>query len=248
MKDQERDRTHSEVAEFYNRVYHRDARWNDRIDRHLADLARRLAVRSGQRVLDIGCGTGDWLKACAEAGATVDGIDISESAVEVCRQRLPGGEFHCAPAEVLPFPDAHYDLVTCLGSLEHFLDQHGALREMVRVARPDARVLILVPNAGFPTYRLGLYRGTQQQSIRETIRPLEEWTAMLAECGLRVDERWRDLHMANAPWVLRRPYMMVPLRLLQLAALWVWPLGWQYQVYHLCRRASDGGVRHTPAA
>lgn len=229
------DCTHRDVADFYDHVYHRDASSDALPDRHLIGLAKRLGVKAGQKIVDIGCGTGEWLSVCADASAEIAGIDISMAAVEVCRQRLPGGVFHCGPAETLPFPDATFDLVTCLGSLEHFLDQPGALREMVRIAKPGARVLILVPNAGFLTYRLGLYRGTQQRQIRETIRPLEEWQAMFAESGLEVQQKWRDLHVANFRWITRKPLAMIPLRLVQVAALAVWPVAWQYQVYHLCR-------------
>jgi SAM-dependent methyltransferase len=149
---------------------------------------------------------------------------------------MPGGEFHTGPAEILPFPDGRYDLVTCLGSLEHFLDQPAALAEMVRVMKPRGKVVILVPNAGFLTYRLGLYKGTQQQAVRETIRPLSEWQEMLNASGLVVKERWKDLHVLNKRWIFRAPWSLMPLRLLQAIALTFWPLHWQYQVYHLCER------------
>ena len=166
----------------------------------------------------------------------MSGIDISSRAIEVCRKRMPTGEFEIGPAETLPFSDDQFDLVTCLGSLEHFLDQPGALREMARVTGERGRVLILVPNAGFLTYRLGLYRGTHQQTIRETIRTLDEWQRMFSSAGLDVIDRWRDLHVLDRSWILRPPRLVVPIRLMQALALAVWPLQWQYQVYHLCTK------------
>jgi SAM-dependent methyltransferase len=228
------DDEHAKIARFYDRIYYRDARAGAHPSAHMKRLADRLRIVPRQKLLDVACGTGDWLLAAATQGATVSGIDISERAIGVCRKRLPEGAFHVGPAESLPFPDRQFDLVTCLGSLEHFLDQPQALKEMVRVAKPEARVLILVPNAGFPTYRLGLYRGTHQQAVRETIRSLDEWRRMFEEAGLAVADRWKDLHILSKAWMLRPPRHMIPLRLLQGGALRVWPLAWQYQVYHLC--------------
>jgi len=232
---------HERVAKFYDDVYYKGAEAGASPSTHLKKLSTRLGVSSGWSVLDVACGAGDWLAVAAAKGATVSGIDISERAVSICRQRMPDGEFRTGPAEGLPFPDCTYDLVTCLGSLEHFLDQPAALAEMVRVMKPNGKVVILVPNAGFLTYRLGLYKGTQQQAIRETIRPLSEWQQMLNASGLTVKERWKDLHVLDKRWIIRAPWTLIPFRLLQVLALTVWPLHWQYQVYHLCERISEGG-------
>lgn len=105
---------------------------------------------------------------------------------------------------------------------------------MVRVAKPDAQLLILVPNSGFLTYRLCLYRGTLQQAACETIRSLDEWARMFRDCGIDIHERWKDLHVLDREWIVRPPWRMVLPRLLQALALLVWPLDWQYQVYHRC--------------
>lgn len=83
-------------------------------------LADQLRLVPGQQVLDVACGVGGWLEIAASRGATISGIDISERAIDICRQRLPEGEFQVGPAETLPFPDRRFDLITCLGSLEHF--------------------------------------------------------------------------------------------------------------------------------
>lgn len=234
MSSQDPAATHRQVADFYDEVYYqKDADQVPQPSRHLQRLAARL-VHPGQQILDVACGRGEWLAAVSERDVRVSGIDISKCAIETCRKYLPQGHFEIGPAESLPFPDNHFDLVTCLGSLEHFLDQPAALKEMVRVVHPGGRVLVLVPNAGFLTYRLGFFRGTQQQTIRETIRPLSEWSAMLNTAGLQVIERWKDLHVLNRSWIFRPPHSLIPVRLAQALALLIWPLSWQYQVYHLC--------------
>jgi len=231
------DNGHREIARFYDSVYHRDSGTIESPSRHLVKLGERLGKVAGQKALDVACGTGAWLQVLSQNGATVSGIDISERAIESARCRVPKGDFRVGVAEALPFDTNVFDIVTCLGSLEHFIDQPGALREMVRVAKPDATFLILVPNAGFLTYRLGLYRGTQQKLVRETIRSLAEWNQMLTEAGIEVVDRWRDLHVLDRRWLFRAPPYLVPFRLFQALALAVWPLNWQYQVYHLCRLA-----------
>lgn len=232
---------HQQVARFYDEVYYRDAKQISPPSYHLVRLANRLGIKPEQKILDVACGVGNWMEIAASKGATISGIDISERAIDICRQRLPEGEFHVGPAETLPFSDRQFDLITCLGSLEHFLDQPGALKEMVRVAKPDAKLLILVPNAGFLTYRLQLYSGTHQQAVRETIRSLEEWRGMFDQAGLEIVDRWKDLHVLNRSWIVRPPWYLIPLRFAQALALAIWPLDWQYQVYHHCALNKNTG-------
>jgi ubiquinone/menaquinone biosynthesis C-methylase UbiE len=228
---------HKKVAEFYNNVYYKDASTHtcNEPSRHLYRLAERIGVKPGNQVLDIACGTGDWLQVVAGRNGVPSGIDISNEAIRVCQQRLENGIFEVGVAEKLPFSNNSFDIVTCLGSLEHFLDQGAALREMVRVAKHDARVVILVPNSGFLTHRLGLYKGTHQVAVRETLRTISEWQQMFTEQGLNIEQRWKDLHVLNTSWINRPPYYLAPLRFLQAIMLLVWPLHWQYQIYHLCR-------------
>jgi ubiquinone/menaquinone biosynthesis C-methylase UbiE len=233
--DQNRiDLDHREVARFYDEVYYQNASGKAKPSNDLLRLANRLDLRPRQKVLDIACGTGNWLDVASTNGLDVAGIDISSRAIEICRERMPGGQFHVGQAESLPFDTCSFDLVTCLGSLEHFLDQPAALLEMKRVVKPGGRLVILVPNAGFLTHRLGLYRGTHQQAVKETIRTLDTWGDMFQAAGLEVTDRWRDLHILEYGWIVRPPWLMVLPRLIQALALPIWPLSWQYQVFHLC--------------
>jgi len=229
------DRDYGLIREYYDRQYYRDSRVGEKIPGHYRRLARRFRPWSGKRLLDIGCGTGLWLRAAAEFGATPTGIDLSVLALDVCRQSLPHAEVHCVPAERLPFNDGQFDFVSCLGALEHFLEPQAALREMVRVAKPEASFLLLVPNAGFLTRRLGLYGGTQQVSVREEVFHLQVWQELFESVGLLIQERWKDLHVLSVRWITQGPPYLVPGRLAQALALLFWPLRWQYQVYHLCK-------------
>lgn len=224
-----------EIKDFYDSVYHRSARAVPRVSGHYRRLVRKVGVGHGDSVLDIACGAGEWLLACKQRGANVSGIDLSERAIEVCRELIPDGEFRSGPAEKLPFEDARFDCVTCLGSLEHFVNQEEALREMRRVAKDGARILILVPNADFLTRKTGLFAGTYQVDAKEDVRTLEGWEALFSQVELRVMSRWRDLHVLDWRWISASKWYLTPLRALQAIALVIWPLRWQYQVYHLCR-------------
>jgi SAM-dependent methyltransferase len=226
---------HHRVRDFYDRVYYQNHTVTAEIPRHLRRLALRFQPWQGTRVLDVACGPGMWLRAATELGAIPAGVDISEVALAVCRKALPQAELHCGPAEKLPFADQQFDFVSCLGALEHFLDPKSALREMVRVAKPDAHFFLLVPNADFPPARLGLYGGTDQSGVREELRSLKGWQELFESAGLIVVNRWRDLHILSARWIALGPWHIWPVRLAQALMLPIWPLSWQYQVYHQCR-------------
>jgi SAM-dependent methyltransferase len=155
----------------------------------------------------------------------------------MAKERVDDGIFVEGVADALPFSDHAFDLVTCLGALEHFPNKAEALREIDRVLVHGGRALILVPNAGFLTRRLGLFGGTEQVAVREDVLSLDAWRALFEANGFRIEQRWRDLHLLSAHWLLRRGWLHALPRLVQALLLAVWPLSWQYQVYHLLRRS-----------
>jgi SAM-dependent methyltransferase len=225
---------HAEIREFYDQFYYGDTSHPPSVSGHLRRLAKKLGPWNDRKLLDVGCGTGDWLMAAAACGAIPAGVDISQKALNVCRHALPGAELHCGPAETLPFGDHVFDCISCLGALEHFLDPHAALLEMVRVAKSNAVFVLLVPNSGFLPRRLGLFSGTHQADVKEDVRSLREWQHLFASAGLRVLYRWKDLHVLSGSWIFRGRWYKWPVRAAQALALPLWPLSWQYQVYHLC--------------
>lgn len=225
-----------QIKDYYNEVYHGGGSvGNPGMTAYYRRLAAKIAIKPGQRVLDVGCGTGEWLDACSEIGARVHGIDLSAKALEIAARRMPDGVFHEQPADHFPYPENYFDVITCLGSLEHFMDQQASLREIVRVAGPGSRILILVPNRDFLTRRLGLFSGTDQVNAREVVLTIQEWEKLFRESGLAIQSRWKDLHILNWEWIRLRGLLHAPLRLVQCMLLLAWPLQWQYQVYFLCR-------------
>ena len=233
MDDKESEQL-EEIRSFYDSVYYRSDKPDATVSLHLRRLAQKIGIKKDQQVLDVACGAGNWLHACSDLGAITSGVDLSEKAISICNSILPDGEFYATAAESLPFDENKFDVVTCLGSLEHFVDPDKALYEMRRVAKRDAIFLLLVPNADFLTRRIGLFSGTYQVDAKEHVRTLEEWNSLFNNSGLTVIDRWKDLHVLSWSWISSSHWYSVPVRAMQALALSIWPLKWQYQVYHLC--------------
>jgi SAM-dependent methyltransferase len=104
----------------------------------------RVGLESGQRVLDIGCGVGAFLRLVATRGGEPHGIDASEALVAFARTRLPDADLRVGEMEALPWDDDTFDLVTGFNSFFFANDMVAALREAGRVAKPGAKVVIQV--------------------------------------------------------------------------------------------------------
>ena len=169
-------------------------------------------VKRGDRVLDLAGGTGDIAallrERVGEAGGVVLG-DINAEMLQVGRDRMldrgvaTGLDYVRLDAESLPFPDAHFDLVTIAFGLRNVTDKQKALAEMHRVLRVGGRALVLEfsqvqPEWFRPVYdfhsfkvlpRLGrLFAGDADsyQYLAESIRrhpPQEALKAMMEQAG-----------------------------------------------------------------
>lgn len=140
-----------ESAEQYAGYLDRVAAELGRLKSGLHDL---LAVRPGDTVLDVGCGTGvDAVALARRVGPNgrVTGVDNSQVLVDAARAGaepgLPVG-FELGDAHRLPFPDGSFDAVRCERVMMHLADPDLAVRELLRVTRPGGRVLVADPDHG----------------------------------------------------------------------------------------------------
>ena len=123
----------------------------------LVDLAR---LRSGERVLDVACGTGVVARLAAErVGKTgaVAGLDVNPGMLAVAQSVTPGDlsiEWYEASAEAMPLPDETFDVVLCQLGLQFVPDKLAALREMRRVLAPTGRLAINLPGALPPVFEI----------------------------------------------------------------------------------------------
>ena len=106
-------------------------------------------MRSGDRALDIGCGTGEFTAALAQAGAQPVGAEVAEAALSRARSRHPGLEFRLVPFDgPLPFEDGSFELVWASEVIEHVADTARWLSEVRRVLVPAGRLLVTTPSHG----------------------------------------------------------------------------------------------------
>jgi SAM-dependent methyltransferase len=108
------------------------------------EALRRVRFEPGQRVLDVGCGVGAFLRLVADRGGEPYGLDASETLIEFARDRLPDADLRVGEMEALPYGDDTFDLVTGFNSFFFANDMAAALREAGRVAKAGAPVVIQV--------------------------------------------------------------------------------------------------------
>lgn len=135
------------------------------------ELLDRAAPAFGEHVLDIACGTGVVARgAAARVGpdGAVCGIDISQAMLDVARSiPVPNGprvEWIQGQAEILPFPNATYDLTLCQQGLQFFTDRAAGIGEMYRVLKCGGRAGVSV------------WRGPEHQSVKGALLvALQRW-------------------------------------------------------------------------
>ncbi|MGH7640585.1 MAG: class I SAM-dependent methyltransferase [Candidatus Dormibacteria bacterium] len=116
--------------------------WQDSQSLHRDLLDRHLTAET--RVLDVGCGHADFLAVVYARSHFIYGIDPDP--VALARNRAVSHVVH-GRAEVLPWPDGHFDLVVMAWVAEHLDNPAAVAREIHRVLRPGGRFLFLTPNA-----------------------------------------------------------------------------------------------------
>ena len=97
------------------------------------------------RALDAGCGTGFQTALLERLGYETHGVDVAAKLLAVASQRLPAATLALASVDALPYRDDSFDAVACCGSTLSFVDDPAAaLRELARVLKPGAHLLLEV--------------------------------------------------------------------------------------------------------
>jgi SAM-dependent methyltransferase len=169
-------------------------------------LSRYLELRSGERILDVACGTGYWTrKLAATHGCVAVGIDLSEHDIAVAQRHHVGT--HCtyllSPAETLPFPTETFDKVISVCALEHFLSDTAALGEMARVLKPGGILGISVDSMSGPFVKESYRKWHAQEHFVRNYYDLDSLRTKLQGAGLQPLEHRYLLTSRLTCWAFR---------------------------------------------
>lgn len=129
-----------------------------------------ISMRKGDRLLDIGCGSGGFLYRLESPERETIGIDPWEKQARLAKVRLKNSDIMLGRMENLPFSSNSFDFINLSYVLEHVEDQKKALSEIARTLKPGGRFVILSPNSISP---LGL--GTMVVPLRIRNMLLARW-------------------------------------------------------------------------
>jgi 2-polyprenyl-3-methyl-5-hydroxy-6-metoxy-1,4-benzoquinol methylase len=153
---------------------------------HLAKLRLLewfFVPQTGERILEVGCGSGVFADAMAKRGALVTCVDANADAVAYATATFarPGLEVRRGYLDELALPEASYDAATALEIIEHvYLDQvRKLLADLRRILKPGGRLLLTTPN----------YRG---------VWPILEWAADRFSKAAKMDQEQHVLHFRRA--------------------------------------------------
>ncbi|WP_334076103.1 MULTISPECIES: class I SAM-dependent methyltransferase [Paenibacillus] len=152
-----------------------------------------LHPQKGERILDLGCGTGDLTQQIADAGADVSGMDLSAPMIEQARQKYPGLDFRVGDAESFRLPEP-VDAVFSNAAL-HWMKDAGAVADSVRNAlKPGGRFVAEFGGKGNVLAIVQCLAEVLRSDYGLDVGPLNPWyfpslgeySALLEEAGFRV--------------------------------------------------------------
>lgn len=129
--------------------------WRAGQERRLKMIQMAAEGRLRGRILENGCGIGLYLERLAAQGGVAIGLEIDLERATEARER--SDHILAGLGERLPFPADTFDLILSHEVLEHVQDDRAAVIEMVRTLKPGGRLLIFVPNRGYPFETHGIY-------------------------------------------------------------------------------------------
>lgn len=222
-------KTVSTGREFYESIYHYDEDINVPDAGRIIRFFKDITFRKNDRYLDIGCGAGAALKFCEQNGLTCFGFDISARAIKLSRLATKA-ETLVADGEILPYQSEFFDVVSSLGSIEHFSSVEKGLEETGRVTREGGQILLVVPNSYWILHKLQLYKGTEQP--QEMLATIGQWSRLFKKHGLIVQKVGKDI----GPRIFKNRHPLGVLKRALLKITLALPKSFAYQFVFICRK------------
>jgi len=122
----------------------------------IVDIVKIKKIRKYKKkgkILDVGCGSGDFLVNIKKRGWVVYGVDTSREACKLANEKLKQNIFN-SELEECHFPDAYFDVITLWHVLEHVYNPNQLLTEVNKILKKDGILLIEVPNIENPVFKL----------------------------------------------------------------------------------------------
>lgn len=158
---------------------------------HRFRLIRR-AVKPGARILDAGCGAGEWVAFLNERGYDAEGLDYSPRLIANARRLYPACRWTLGSLQTLPYEDLTFDAVISWGAIEHDEDGPGtALREFHRVVKPGGTIIVTVPIDTIRQRRASQSHfpatgSTERRAFFQYFMTLPELTSFVREAGFDI--------------------------------------------------------------
>ena len=140
------------------------------------------------RVLEVGCGTGHWLRLLAERGIRVAGVDASHNMLDYAHDQAPRAALAHARAEHLPWATEAFERLFCINALHHFEDKRRFLAEARRVLRPGGQLMTigLDPHTGVDRWYIYEYFDPVLEIDKRrypATSQIREWMHAASVCG-----------------------------------------------------------------
>lgn len=174
-------------------------------------------LRTANSILDIACGGGYFLKALKTQypSTRLSGMDLSSSALAIAKRECPDASYLLSCAESIPLNNQSFSGITCLGSMEHFLDIPRFLAEVRRLLKPDGVFLVMVPNIFWWKDLIAVLfkkiRVSRNQS-HELFASWGEWSEMLEQNGFNLLRTYKYNGVSRTPWKNLVKSLVLPCR------------------------------------
>ncbi len=129
--------------------------WRAGQQRRLDMIVQAAGERTKGCILEDGCGVGMYVQHLSPFGGTIIGLEYDFERVAQAGKDSP--HIINAASEAVPFPSSTFDLILSHEVLEHVQDDRLAVQEMIRLLKPGGRIVLFVPNRGYPFETHGIY-------------------------------------------------------------------------------------------